>query len=378
MAIIKHKRSTTASDVPTTGQLADGELALNTTDGTIHFKNTAGTAVFSFDISADYLPLSGGTLTGNVFHSDNVSNYWGTGNDLRIFHDGNHNYIRAQNVSGSATLGYLYLDQLNEGGLTVYRSANTNNVLQNCAIFGANSTRTYVRLYENSVEKFRTTSTGVLVTGDIAVTGTVDGVDIANLDSRVTTLEGAGGGWGGTTALSVSGLGQLTFEDNNELRFGTAGGESKIYSNATNTFWDTASTAKDIYFRAVTTAEFWFDMSTGNFHADGDVYAFSNSLASDPKLKRNIEPIDNALDKLDELNGVTFNWIRGGKEDAGLISTDVKKVLPQAVKKTKRVSTDEEYESVNYNAVIGLLVNSVKELKGQVKELQERLDDVTK
>ena len=66
MATIKLKHSTTASAVPTTGDLQAGELALNIADGTIHFENAAGNAVFSFDISESYVTLgTTQTITGN-------------------------------------------------------------------------------------------------------------------------------------------------------------------------------------------------------------------------------------------------------------------------------------------------------------------------
>ena len=52
----------------------------------------------------------------------------------------------------------------------------------------------------------------------------------------------------------------------------------------------------------------------GDFHADGDIVAYSTT-ASDEKLKDNIEPIHNALDKVSKLNGVSFTWNCGSRKD---------------------------------------------------------------
>ena len=53
-----------------------------------NFVTGGGTGVF--------LPLAGGTMTGNTIHNDNVKSIYGTspGNDLQIFHDGSHSYLK--------------------------------------------------------------------------------------------------------------------------------------------------------------------------------------------------------------------------------------------------------------------------------------------
>lgn len=93
---------------------------------------------------------------------------------------------------------------------------------------------------------------------------------------------------------------------------------------------------------------------------------------SDERLKDNIADIDSALDKVEKLNGVTWEWKPEAEDfglesvSAGLIAQDVEAVLPEAV------STGElDYKQVNYTGVIGLLVNAVKELSAEVKALKE-------
>ena len=107
----------------------------------------------------------------------------------------------------------------------------------------------------------------------------------------------------------------------------------------------------------------------GALLCNGDITAFSSTIASDERLKENIEVVD-GLDKVMQLNGVTFNWKRDGKASAGVIAQQVQKVLPQAVGTTVNLETDEEHLVVDYNAIIAVLIESVKELKAEVEELK--------
>lgn len=70
--------------------------------------------------------------------------------------------------------------------------------------------------------------------------------------------------------------GGMTFNDDIELRFGTLGDESAIYSDGTDTLWSVDS--GDVYILSGTTKKFWFDISSGDFHADGNIVANSTSI----------------------------------------------------------------------------------------------------
>jgi len=91
--------------------------------------------------------------------------------------------------------------------------------------------------------------------------------------------------------------------------------------------------------------------------------ALAATLLSDERLKEKIEPIDNALEKIKQLDGKTFEFITktpdnftGSPRHAGLIAQDIEKVLPEAVVNKDGVMY------VKYEGVIALLVNAVKEL----------------
>jgi len=117
--------------------------------------------------------------------------------------------------------------------------------------------------------------------------------------------------------------------------------------------------------------EFRFE-ADGDFHADGDVIAYSTSISSDEKLKENIEIVPNALEKLESLNGVTFDWKRDGTASAGVIAQNVQQVLPQAVKEVKGLKDNEPFLTVNYHALTSILIEAVKDLSAKVKELEAK------
>ena len=96
--------------------------------------------------------------------------------------------------------------------------------------------------------------------------------------------------------------------------------------------------------------------------ATGNVTAFS-----DIKLKENVELIAGALDKVEELRGVTYNRVDldGKPKHVGLIAQDVEAVVPEAVAEVDGTKT------VAYGNLVGLLVEAVKELRAEVKELRE-------
>jgi hypothetical protein len=100
---------------------------------------------------------------------------------------------------------------------------------------------------------------------------------------------------------------------------------------------------------------------------------FTFQAASDSRLKTNIEVIDNALEKVSTLDGVTFNWneLAVSKDQTirvpGIIAQQVQQVLPEAVK----VRPD-GYLGVNYDTLIPLLIEAIKELNKEVAALKSR------
>ena len=113
-------------------------------------------------------------------------------------------------------------------------------------------------------------------------------------------------------------------------------------------------------------------VNNGDLHADGDVIAYSTTI-SDERLKENIVGIDDALSKVAQLNGYTFTYKADGKISAGVIAQEVEKVLPEAVTEKElplKADDGQEYKVVNYDALHGLLIEAIKELKAEVEALK--------
>jgi hypothetical protein len=121
----------------------------------------------------------------------------------------------------------------------------------------------------------------------------------------------------------------------------------------------------DLYLEASTTT------MSGALNVTGDITAF----ASDERLKTNIEPLENALDKVLALNGFTYNFneigqslgFDGSVRYVGVSAQEVQKVLPEAI---KPAPADENYITVQYEKLVPLLIEAIKELKEEINELK--------
>ena len=136
----------------------------------------------------------------------------------------------------------------------------------------------------------------------------------------------------------------------------------------TNDYYVVNTTTHDWYLDGVLDMRLEND---GDLHCDGDVVAYSTTTSSDRKLKDNITTVENALDKVLQLNGVEFTWKKDGTRSAGVIAQDVEKVLPQAVKEVNDLNTGEAYKTVKYDALHALLIESIRELKAEIDELKK-------
>jgi hypothetical protein len=110
----------------------------------------------------------------------------------------------------------------------------------------------------------------------------------------------------------------------------------------------------------------------GRIDASNDIVAFSSS---DLRLKENIKPIENALEKVKSLTGVEFDWkpelkYAHGYEghDTGVIAQEVQEVMPTAIR-----TNDTGYLAVRYEKLIGLLIEGMKEQQLQIDELKSKL-----
>jgi len=79
----------------------------------------------------------------------------------------------------------------------------------------------------------------------------------------------------------------------------------------------------------------------------------------DENLKKNIHTIENAVEKINQLRGVNFTWKDTDEKSAGVIAQELQKVFPELVSK------NENGLSINYNGLIGVLIEAVKELSNK-------------
>ena len=102
-------------------------------------------------------------------------------------------------------------------------------------------------------------------------------------------------------------------------------------------------------------------------HVGDDITAYA---ASDKRLKDNITPIPNALDKVLSLSGNTFNWNQKsdyeGQGGTGVIAQEVEALNLPGITETR----DSGYKAVRYEKLVPLLIEAIKELKAEVDELK--------
>jgi hypothetical protein len=178
---------------------------------------------------------------------------------------------------------------------------------------------------------------------------------------------------GGTNSYIVNDTGDLIIDTAGDIKLDAAGNDINLLSNGTNhgRFSNTSSDFviqsivqdKDLIFKgndggSVITA-LTLDMSAaGAATFNNDVTAFS-----DERLKTDIKTIDNALSKVCDMRGVYFN--RDGAAGTGVIAQEIQNILPEVV------HDKQEYLSVAYGNMVGVLIEAIKELKKEVETLKE-------
>lgn len=103
---------------------------------------------------------------------------------------------------------------------------------------------------------------------------------------------------------------------------------------------------------------------------NGTVQATAFLYSSDERLKDNIWAIDNPLEKILKLNGVSFNWKNSGDKGIGLVAQDMENVFPELVK-TDSVSG---MKSVEYGNLVAPLIEAIKEQQKMIENQQKEIE----
>jgi hypothetical protein len=142
------------------------------------------------------------------------------------------------------------------------------------------------------------------------------------------------------------------------------GGSIAITNDTTNstTLFPLLTSANSGTFSSANTSntKLYYVPSTGTLNA-----TIFNSL-SDVKYKENIITIVDAVNTVNQIDGVSFSWKDNGLKSYGVIANELEKILPELV------TTENDTKSVNYSGLIAFLINSVKELDARVKQLENR------
>ena len=110
----------------------------------------------------------------------------------------------------------------------------------------------------------------------------------------------------------------------------------------------------------------YFDgtLYTDDITNSGTVTSATFLYSSDAALKEDIQTIENPLEKVQALRGVSYKWKDTGKKDIGLVADEVEEVLPELV-------VENEHKQMDYGHMIGLLVEAIKEQQKEIEALKK-------
>jgi hypothetical protein len=288
-------------------------------------------------------------------------------------------------VTGIATLGTVEINageidvsRIETGDLSVTGIATLGTVEINAGIITATSgivtyygDGQYLDLTNNS-----STGIGIGTTGGLVGYGItfIDfygaGVSTAFYDPSVGIatifFEGSSGTIGIGTEFPIDAV-------NGDLFYSAIYGRIFVYYDeneigvGTDEYWVDAAPFNtgfiDIGDLSVTNLTVTNNTNLSTLNVSGIVTAIDFNSTSDITFKENIQTVENALETVSSLRGVSFNWKETGKKSYGVIAQELKEVLPDLV-------SDGDVKTVNYNGIIGVLIESIKELKIELEKLK--------
>jgi len=232
---------------------------------------------------------------------------------------------------------------------------------------------------------YSATSAGIEIgSGDVSVDPYII-FDIANDDAVKLWRDG------GTNSLrfNTNGATRMTIEEGGDVGIGTTNPAQKVHLLSGNLFiqggklildessgwpFEILSENEKLYIRQYSSVgEIHLDNTYNDvmdLYVDRDVYADSYKTNSDARLKEDIAPITGALGRLMAVDGVAFRFKGADEVRLGLVAQNVMQSVPEAVSVCDKSSG---YMGVDYQALIPVLIEAVKELKAQNDLLLERV-----
>ena len=204
-----------------------------------------------------------------------------------------------------------------------------------------------------------TAGVGVVTSGNI-LNGTITNEDI-NASAGIAVSK-----------LAASTISGVSLGNNlNSLSFGSYLTSSGSYNGSTARTVSIAgtslNTANTLIARDASGDFTAGSIDCSNLTASFTVTAADFNSTSDLDLKTNVNTIENPIDIVNSLRGVSFDWKTNGKKSYGVIAQELEQILPDLV-------TTQQNKSVNYNGLVGVLIQAVKELSAEVEELKKKIN----
>jgi len=202
------------------------------------------------------------------------------------------------------------------------------------------------------------------------------GIAIANMTGTTLSAANVMSIMGGNVGIGTTNPG-YKLEVNGDIKIPTGNAiylaaDKKIINydtaamGAVNFFVHPWSYSPHFAFRSILDNALWVGITNGY-----TTFYYGHGDSSSRTLKTNITPIDNALDKVLQLNGVYFDWIASGKHDIGMIAEDVENIIPEVV---YRESTSTL--ALSYDRLTALTVQAIKEQQQQIEELKSEIKEL--
>ena len=156
----------------------------------------------------------------------------------------------------------------------------------------------------------------------------------------------------------------MTFSTDDTVRF-TCGGTSQLIISDGAILPETNNDI-DLGSSSLQFKRGYFDgtLYTDDIDNSGTVTSATFLYSSDAALKEDIQTIENPLEKVQALRGVSYKWKNTGKKDIGLVADEVEEVLPELV-------VENEHKQMDYGHMIGLLVEAIKEQQKEIEALKK-------